>query len=282
MSPNPREGFYLVIHFAADGSAMFVTVGCGGTVLSGPVLYPLPDAELLRLTGWARQVVSEQWGGLEPFTDVIQLGARAPLPKAFEKATAFAKRVAAEDLASVDIDLMLYQAAERLATIYLAQLQGRDQSPGQADADVISAMVQPRSRSGRRQGFGLTAPERVAVEVRAMKLAAAHLASLGFQTTDVSAKEPFDFLATRGTQSLKVEVKGTTSDFCDSVLMTRNEVELHRRERGQTALVMVTGVRLEKCMDRPVASGGTVELLLNWDIELWSAEPLAYQVSRSR
>jgi hypothetical protein len=39
MSPNPRQGFYLVIHFAADGSAVFVTVGCGSDL--PPLAVPL-------------------------------------------------------------------------------------------------------------------------------------------------------------------------------------------------------------------------------------------------
>lgn len=32
MSPTARAGFYVVVHFAADGSAVFVTIGCGSTV----------------------------------------------------------------------------------------------------------------------------------------------------------------------------------------------------------------------------------------------------------
>lgn len=38
MSPTPREGYYAVLHFAADGSALFVTVGCGSTSLEKGVL----------------------------------------------------------------------------------------------------------------------------------------------------------------------------------------------------------------------------------------------------
>ena len=32
----------------------------------------------------------------------------------------------------------------------------------------------------------------------------------------------------RGSEEIKVEVKGTTSKICDAVQMTRNEVRLHR------------------------------------------------------
>jgi len=34
MFSNPREGFYVVIHFKADGSGVYFTVGCGSTIWS--------------------------------------------------------------------------------------------------------------------------------------------------------------------------------------------------------------------------------------------------------
>lgn len=46
MSPTPRDGFYAVIHFAADGSAAFITVGCGSTIWANGELRPISDEEL--------------------------------------------------------------------------------------------------------------------------------------------------------------------------------------------------------------------------------------------
>lgn len=66
MSPNPRTGFYLVIHFAADGSAVFFTIGCGSTIWSGGDLRPVSDEELARRTSWARAVVEQRWALLRP------------------------------------------------------------------------------------------------------------------------------------------------------------------------------------------------------------------------
>ena len=107
MSPNPREGFYLVLHFAADGSAMFVTVGCGSTIWSGGDLKSVSDEELHTRTSWARSVVTQKFGSLHPFTDQIALGAMAPLPRTFEKATAFAKRVPVGVLQTTDFDRLI-------------------------------------------------------------------------------------------------------------------------------------------------------------------------------
>jgi hypothetical protein len=69
MSPNPREGFYLVFHFAADGSAVFLTVGCGSTLWSGGDLRSLPDSELDRRTSWARGVLLERWASRAHVTE---------------------------------------------------------------------------------------------------------------------------------------------------------------------------------------------------------------------
>jgi hypothetical protein len=280
MSPNPRSGFYLVIHFAADGSAVFVTVGCGSTVWSGGDLRPVSDSELARRTSWARQVVEQRWGSIAPFSPGMDLGAKADLPKTFEKATALAIRISAAELGTADLEAALYMAAERLGEIYLAQRSQRDVAPGEQDKSALDQLVNPlRLRSGR-QGFGLTTVERKAVERRAMDLAIEHFTRQGYHCKDTSATESFDLMAVKGDVIYKVEVKGTTSDLCDSVLMTRNEVELHRAEKGRTALVLVYGIRLRNDGPLPHASEGSVETLMDWDIDAWRAEPIAFELHR--
>ncbi|KPA87828.1 hypothetical protein PF66_05786 [Pseudomonas asplenii] len=280
MSPTAREGFYLVIHFAADGSAVFITVGCGSTIWSGGDLRPVSDDELKARTSWARSVVQQRWKALSPFDDEIVLGARASLPRTFEKATVFAKRIPVSDLPTANLDLLLFKAAERLSEIYLAQLERRDVSPGDQDAGEITVIAKPlRNRAGK-QGRGLTAQERRVVELQAMALAMQYLVGQGYELRDTSATESFDILAKRAVEELMVEVKGTTSDLCTSVLMTKNEVDLHRKNKGSTGLIIVSKIRLSRDAGEPVATGGEVEALLCWDIDEWTSEPIAFQVSR--
>jgi len=76
------------------------------------------------------------------------------------------------------------------------------------------------------------------------------------------------------------DVKGTTSDLCDSVMMTKNEVELHKNEKGNTGLIIVSKIKLNRDPASPTATGGSVESLLGWDIDQWVTEPIAFQVSR--
>lgn len=279
MSPNPREGFYMVIHFAANRLATFITVGCGSTVLRGGSLVSLPVEELDRRTSWARSVLSKRWAQPEPFSDTISLGAKAPLPRTFEQATAIASRISVDRLGSTDVEKLLFEACLRLNEIYLAQLDNRDLSPGDQDIEVMSNLLRPL-KGGRRQGRGLSAADRKAVELRAMILATNHLLELGFECKDTSATESFDILAKRGDTVIKVEVKGTTSDLCDSVLMTKIELDLHRRERGSTALVIVSAIRLNRADGLLKADGGIVEALIGWDIDRWVTEPIAFQIFR--
>jgi hypothetical protein len=53
-----------------------------------------------------------------------------------------------------------------------------------------------------------------------MGLAEEWLLDHGYVVRDCSANRPYDFEATLGNQTLKVEVKGTTSDLMDGILMT--------------------------------------------------------------
>ncbi len=81
---------------------------------------------------------------------------------------------------------------------------------------------------------------------------------------------------------MKIEVKGTTSPSCDAIFMTSNEVALHRLEAGKTALILVPGIKLAGPASDPVASGGTCEAIMAWDISQWIAEPMSYRVSRQK
>jgi hypothetical protein len=277
MSPNPRDGFYVVIHFAADGSALFVTVGCGSTIWANGELRAVSDAELKRRTDWARAVVTEAFGTTAPFGDVIRLGARAPLPRTFEKATALARRVPVNELDESSIRDMIIGATARLRCLYEAQRIGRDRSP----AEKVEIELENLSRPGRRgQGFGLTGPERKVVEDRAMKLAREWFEEREYVVENTSLTFPFDYRVQKDGRALKVEVKGTTSDFCDAIIMTHNEVKLHREEAGSTALIIVSGIRLERGADGPVAQGGELHADIGWDIGTWDLAPVAYRVSK--
>jgi hypothetical protein len=103
----------------------------------------------------------------------------------------------------------------------------------------------------------------------------------GYKVKDTHLNQSYDFIATKDGVELFVEVKGTISDFCNSILMTKNEVELHRSKKGTTALILVYRIRLERGGPEPKAFDGQLECFIGWDIDSWKNEPIAFQVSRS-
>lgn len=281
MSPSPTEGFYCVIHFSTDGSAVHITAGCGSSRFHNGSSIPLPDRELDAQTAWARTVLLEQLGNLEPFSDPANFGATRQLPISFQRATAIAKRVAYDDIDDTDLERLLEQAAERLRIVYEAQAIGRDLSLADQAELEIAAVINPNHDQNTRQGYGLPPAAKRAVERRAMEIAEQWLSDNGYNVKDCSASRPYDIEAQNGSKTIKVEVKGTTSDRADAILMTRNEVELHRREKGATALIVVSKIRLIVDGDKFTANGGQAETMLGWDIDKWSLEPTAYRLTKN-
>lgn len=281
MSPRPTDGFYVVLHFSTDGSGVNIAVGCSSSKFQNGSSIPLPLDQLDERCDWARRIVLESRGTLEPFTDTNNFGANAPLPKSFERASAIVKKIAYDDIEDSVMERHLVEAAEMLRMIYVAQNQGRELSPADQNELAMQDITRPASKASRGQGFGLTAAERVAVELRAMDITEEWLRSEGYKPKNTAAKKPYDFEAKKGGEVLCVEVKGTTSDTADAIGMTHGEVALHRQEKGHTALMLVTGIRLDKKQSPPVASGGTLEPLLAWDIDQWLLKPTVFRVSRN-
>lgn len=280
MSGSAREGFYLVVHFSRDGSAFWITIGFGSTIWANGELRPFPDEELARRRSWARGEILGRFGKLAPFEDEISLGASANLPRVFEKATAVAKRFNPETAAESEVVASIREGVKRLVPLYRGQTVGANLTGSQLAEIEIEEVANPVRAGSNAQGFGLSGPERRAVELRAMTLAREWLVERGFAARDCSATAPYDFAASRDGSEFKVEVKGTTSSALDGFVMTRNEVELHTRERGETILILVSSIRLDRSGDAPIGTDGAIEVLEGWDIETFSLEPMAYRVRR--
>ena len=281
MSPKPTDGFYVVLHFSTDGSGVNIVVGCSSSRFQNGSSIPLPPEQLDERCEWARKIVLESRGTLGAFTDSNNFGAKARLPKSFERASAIVKKIAYDDIRDDVMEKHLIEAAEMLRTIYAAQSQGRELSPADQSELAIQDITRPASKASKGQGYGLTYDERVAVELRAMEITEKWLGSEGYKTKNTAAKKPYDFEATKDDQTLYVEVKGTTSETADAIAMTHGEVALHQKEKGQTALMLVTGIRLDRKLTPPKASGGILEPLVGWDIDEWDLKPTAFRVSRN-
>ena len=83
----------------------------------------------------------------------------------------------------------------------------------------------------------------------------------------------------RDRKKIFVEVKGTTSQDPSAILMTANEVELHKQNKGFTALGIVSSINLIRATE-PVAEGGILDMKIGWDIDKWNLTPTVFRIEK--
>ena len=137
---------------------------------------------------------------------------------------------------------------------------------------AIDEISRPRKTRPQQR---LTAAENKAIEQHAVSLVRQYFEDqLHYATTDVGATESYDIHAVKADQVVKIEVKGTTSDGSEIVL-TYNEVELHKVEHPNNALAVVKHIILDQT--GPTARGGELQLLMPWNLEPDLLRPIAYR-----
>ena len=153
------------------------------------------------------------------------------------------------------------------AGFYLAALEV--EPTGTMLGDAAAKLVE-----GTGQGFGPSPAQRRLVELRAMAAAAEWLRDNGFDDLrDVAATASCDYVASRAGQDHVIEVKGTTGDL-GSIVLTANEVALHRDWHSRNLLIVVHGITLSA--DSTQATGGEVSVYDPWIIDEAALTPTAY------
>lgn len=277
LSPSATTGWYVVYLFAGDGSHVYLSLNQGTTRWDGSQFRPRSHTELSARVGWARRVLSD--GPAATWVQDIDLVARTRLGQGYERGNVCAleyargaippDQVIREDLVS---------AVGHLSTLYRSEAVGIDvpgESPDVADArEQLDAIAGKRTPGPARPR--LTAAERKAIELRAVAVSTHFLEQRGYDVTDVGSHESYDLhaLPPDGGSALRVEVKGTTSSGSE-VVLTRNEVNLHRESHPDNALAVVHGITLHRG-DVPTASGGTLEFEQPWLIDEGDLQPLAF------
>lgn len=285
LSPSATTGFYLVIHFSTNGEYFFITLGCGASKWDSEKgdLVKYSDAEIKGKVDWALGALRRANLDMSHFKDTINIGSAHSLPKSFEKATILCKSYEVISASEHAISTTICNALILLSAVYDYCSELSDLPQSDISKSEIEAVVNPSKKNlNRRQGYGLTAPEKKAVELRAMEVTHEYLRRLGYTLKDTSSKHPFDYLAIKEKESIKVEVKGTTSGLVDSIMMTSNEVELHTIEAGSTALAIVSNIEFIERGLKAKCNGGTIEYFYPWHIKQWSLEPKAFLVLRTK
>jgi len=184
-------------------------------------------------------------------------------------------RVMVNFMADLTGDKPAYQAlAERLGLDQLPQGEELGEaSEVEIAIDAIESVTNPRREVGRQR---FSAVENKAIEERAVRVTRAYLEDEGYSTEDVGATHSYDVHAIKGEEVVRVEVKGTTTDGA-AVVLTRNEVRLHRTEHPNNALAVVRNIVLDHSSDEPSAAGGELVMVMPWKIDEDGLSAIAYE-----
>lgn len=204
----------------------------------------------------------------------VDLGSAETLSRAYENTVAFSQSYARDAIPS---DAVLASDLERavalLGVLYWAQTLGAAPGSEPPELEELEQLTRLGSRAvARGQGFGLNAAERAAVEQHAMAMAMDRLTADGFvNIRDVHKTHSCDFIAKRDGTEYIIEVKGTTSSL-GKVILTANEVALHKGRHPANVLVVVHNIELRGAH----ASGGTVHVLDPFVVDDCALAPLSY------
>ncbi|WP_334188933.1 MrcB family domain-containing protein [Noviherbaspirillum sp.] len=284
MSSSATQGWYVVIHFSSKGDYFYSTLGCGATVYKDGDLADVDPTELATRIHWAQQCFAGQPQLAARFSDAINLHGNH-LSGQFEKATAFAKRYDPDCFDETEFWDDLVVLTRMLISIYESERLGKiplsDAPEVREHQSQLSETIHPKSGSSRGQGRFLSQAEKTAVELHAMATIRAALAERGFtDIEDMSAKESYDFAAKKDGIDWFVEVKGTTSAYANSFLLTANELALHQENKGRTVLAIVYDIDINRDGGDPTATGGRLSIDIPWDPDQWEFKATAYSASR--
>ena len=275
-SHSAQEGWYCVYLFEAGGRGVYLALAHGSTTIEDGAFKPKPAEQLAEYVAWGKSTLRDAIAADRKLVDPIMLGGKQ-LSDSYERSTVVAKWYADGQLPD---DEQLYADVEQFAvmlqTIYEGDRLGRAPQGLPPEIVAVERAAAGPQKQAASQGFGLTAPERSAIERHAMAVAKQHLRQLKWYVQDVSADRSYDFLCRHKGEELIVEVKGTTSAG-DQILVTCNEVVAHRKHYPHNALIVVHSIDLVRATAGPSAHGGELVMLSPWCIEDDHLSPIAYQ-----
>ncbi|MBD9379156.1 DUF3578 domain-containing protein [Pseudoxanthomonas sp. PXM04] len=284
-SPSATAGWYVVWLFRKDAAGVYLALAHGSTQFQHGSFVSRSNEELKTLMGWARKRLSAEIATNPRLVQDVNLAAPGyrSLGDAYEKSCVAAFYYPASQLPNDDILFQdLFTLAKMLSALYRTEAKGEVPTTDSLEvfqAEIAAAAIS-RPSSAATQGYGLSHPERLAVERRAMELATNHLSSQGYTVSDVSAKESYDLLAKRGLEILHIEVKGTTGGL-GSILLTANEVELHKQRHPKNGLVVIHSMSVATQNGLPTAHGGQLEAWMPWRIDSERLRALTYAYTLS-
>ena len=287
LSPSATKGWYVVFLFSAKGSNCYLSLGHASTTYDGDSMERRYQKALAPevaegLMQWGREKLKLKDIKNPRLKFSRNLEAKGNLAEAYDRTSlcGFEYRkesIPADEQIISDVEFLL----GLLSKIY--QLQESDptipgsNSPEHQEAVAAIAQAAGRDLTGpRRQGRSqLSQAHKKLIEEHAVKVAMAQLKKKGFTNVkDVGKNHSYDIAAKLNGIDYYIDVKGTTS-LGEKVVLTKNEVLLHRQEHPNNALIVVSQIALDRS-EPPSVKGGKVLIVSPWKIEDSELEPLGY------
>lgn len=286
-SPSATKGWYVVFLFSATGSNCYLSLGHASTTYEGDsierryqkVLDPEVAESLMR---WGREKLHIADINNPRLKFSRNLEAKGNLAEAYDRTSLCGFEYSKENIPT---DEQIYSDVEfllgLLSKIYLLQetdatIPGSE-SPEHQDAVAAITQAAGRDLTGpRRQGRSrLPQEHKKVIEDHAVKVAMMLLEKKGFTNIkDVGKNHSYDIAAKLDGIDFYIEVKGTIS-LGEKVVLTKNEVLLHRQEYPNNALIVVSQIDLDRS-ETPSANGGNAVFISPWQIKDEDLEALGY------
>lgn len=274
-SPSAGKGFYLVYLFAADGSAVYLSIN-QGTSQPGTTR-PVSGGDNLKAKAAEARHAIRQWR-ISPALSKAEIsidlhGSKRGVLSAYsrkrirnyEDVNVLAIRYDATNMPSDDV---LHQDLKQmLPLLWMLYGEVTPETVSPSNASIAPLAVKTTDRLGT-QGRQMNSIKRKAIEVHAEDIAESWLRNQGWHVKRIGAyRLGYDLLCTRGRQELHVEVKGTQTRG-EEVILTRGEVEHVRGGRCEEkhALIVCSNIEIQLVEGAPKCSGGTILVLEPWDI----------------
>ena len=288
LSPSATKGWYVVFLFSATGSNCYLSLGHASTTYDSDsverryqkALTPEVAEGLMR---WGRENLKLKDIKNPRLKFSRNLEAKGSLAEAYDRTSlcGFEYReesIPSDDQILSDVEFLL----GLLSKIYILQetdatIPGSE-SPEHQDAVAAIAQSAGRDLTGpRRQGRArLPQAHKKVIEEHAVQVAMKHLEKKGFTNIkDVGKNHSYDIAAKLNGVNFYVEVKGTIS-LGEKVVLTKNEVLLHRQEYPNNALIVVSRIDLDRS-EAPSAKGGEVLFISPWAVNDSQLEALGYE-----
>jgi len=288
LSPSATKGWYVVFLFSATGSNCYLSLGHASTTYDGEsterryqrALAPKVAEGLMR---WGREKLNLNKINNPRLKFSRNLEAKGSLAEAYDRTSlcGFEYRkesIPADEQILSDVEFLL----GLLSRLYLLQetdatIPGSE-SPEHQDAVAAISQAAGKNLTGpRRQGRSrLPQAHKKVIEEHAVEVAMKLLEKKGFTNIkDVGKNHSYDISAKLNGIDFYIEVKGTIA-LGEKVVLTKNEVLLHRQEHPNNALIVVSQIDLDRS-EPPSAKGGKVLFISPWKIDDSDLEALGYE-----